>query len=211
MPLTRRTAAPRPGPGDGVRPDRGVVLGEDAVPRREIGRAEQAEQDGARDPCRAPGAGPSGTSETPGTGATREWVGAAATRWWTMASLVSADAGIRASSTAPAAGRPASSRPPVTMAMSPSAVIRPMIATGRPQRTQTSRTASHWSGSDGGAHPLLGLADHDLERLHPGLAARDRIEVHEDAGPGPVGRLGRRARDAAGAEVLEAFDEARAR
>ena len=42
----------------------------------------------------------------------------------------------------------------------------------------------------------------------PGLAARDRVEVDEDAGPGPVGGLRRRAGDPAGAEVLEALDEA---
>ena len=60
---------------------------------------------------------------------------------------------------------------------------------------------------DGGAHPLLALRDHDLERLHVRLAPRDRVEVDEDARPGPVGGLRRRAGDAAGAEVLEALDE----
>ena len=57
-------------------------------------------------------------------------------------------------------------------------------------------------------HPLLALADHDLERLHARLAPRDRVEVDADAGAGPVGGLGRGAGDAGGAEVLQPLDEA---
>ena len=69
---------------------------------------------------------------------------------------------------------------------------------------------------DGRAHPLLRLGDHHLERLEAGFAARDRIEVDEHPDPGAVGHLGGRARDAAGAEVLEtghesAIDEFQAR
>ena len=74
-------------------------------------------------------------------------MGAEATRSCTMASLVSARAGIRASSRAPCRGRPSAPRPPSTIAMSPSAVTRPMIATGRPHRSQTSSTAGHCPGS----------------------------------------------------------------
>ena len=62
--------------------------------------------------------------------------------------------------------------------------------------------------SDDREHPLLGLADHHLERLHPGLAPRDRVEVDEHPGPGPIGGLRRGARDAGRAEVLEPLDEA---
>ena len=82
----------------------------------------------------------------PGAGAPRRWVGADATRAWTIASLVRAAAGMRAISRAPAAGRPSASSPPSTIAMSPSSVTRPMIATGRPQRSHTSRTSSQRSG-----------------------------------------------------------------
>ena len=64
-------------------------------------------------------------------------------------------------------------------------------------------------GSDDRQHPLLRLADHHLERRHAGLAARDGVEVDEDAGAGPVGRLGGRAADPAGAQVLEPLDAGR--
>ena len=92
--------------------------------------------------------------------------------------------------------------------MSPSAVTRPMTATGRPQRSQTSRTASQRSGRTIAQHPLLRLGDHHLERLHARLAARDRVEVDDDPGARPIGGLRRGAGDPAGAEVLEALDEA---
>ena len=107
----------------------------------------------------------------------------------------------------PGRGRPSASRPPATTVMSPSPVTRPMIATGRSQRSQTARTAVPALRPDDRQHPLLGLGDHDLERLHARLAARDRVEIDEDPGSGPVGRLGRRAGDPAGAEVLEALDQ----
>ena len=90
-------------------------------------------------PCPAPAGRPLRRlgSGAPGAGAWRRRTGAAATRSWTIASLVRAAAGIRASS-APSSA---------TIAMSPSAVTRPMTATGRPQRSQTARTASQRSGS----------------------------------------------------------------
>ena len=62
-------------------------------------------------------------------------------------------------------------------------------------------------GTDRGAHPLLRLGDHDLERRHVRLAPRDRVEVDEDARPGAVGGLGRGAGDAAGPEVLQALHQ----
>ena len=73
----------------------------------------------------------------PGAGAARRRTGGDATRSWTIASLVNAAAGIRASS--------APSSP--TTVRSPSAVTRPISATGRPHRSQTARTASQRSGS----------------------------------------------------------------
>ncbi len=71
----------------------------------------------------------------PGAGASRLRGGGAAIRSWTIASLVRAVAGTRASS-----------RSPSRMTMSPSSVTFPITATGRPQRSQTARTASQRSG-----------------------------------------------------------------
>ena len=59
-----------------------------------------------------------------------------------------------------------------------------------------------------GEHPLLGLGDHHFPGRHSGLAPRDRVQIEQDAGPGLVGRLGSRARNAAGTEILDAQDEA---
>jgi hypothetical protein len=73
----------------------------------------------------------------PGAGAARRRVGGDATRSWTIASLVRAAAGMRASS------RP----PPATTVMSPSSVTVPITAAGRPHRSQTARTSGHRSGS----------------------------------------------------------------
>ena len=66
-------------------------------------------------------------------------------------------------------------------------------------------------GEDRRAHPLLRLGDHHLERFEPGFAARDRIEIDDDPGPRPIRGLRRRAGDPAGAQVLEALDQTRAR
>ncbi len=145
VPLTRRTAAPRPGPATVSAPTVESYWWKTSW--REARLA-----DPSRASSTAPGSIPrsgrrsTGSIGAPGAGAARWWVGRIATRWWTMASLVSALAGIRAISTAPGFGRPSASSPPSTMAMSPSAVTRPMIATGRPQRVQTSRTSSHFAG-----------------------------------------------------------------
>src|SRR5688500_14775264 len=61
--------------------------------------------------------------------------------------------------------------------------------------------------TDDREHPLLALADEDLERLHAGLAPRDRIQVDDDPGARAIGGLGRRARDAGRAEVLQPLDQ----
>ncbi len=63
-------------------------------------------------------------------------------------------------------------------------------------------------GSDHREHPFLRLRDQDLERRHSGLTSWDRVELHANPRSCPVGRLGCRAGDAAGAEILEALDEA---
>ena len=60
---------------------------------------------------------------------------------------------------------------------------------------------------DGGDHPLLALGDHDLPRLHAGLAQRHAVQVDVDTGP--VARhLGQRRRETGRAAVLERLDEA---
>ncbi len=63
-------------------------------------------------------------------------------------------------------------------------------------------------GLDDAQHPLLGLADHDLERLHAGLAQGypGDVEVDPDAALG--GHLGGGGGEAGGAEVLQRDDQA---
>ena len=58
-----------------------------------------------------------------------------------------------------------------------------------------------------GQHSLLRLGDHHLVGGHPRLAPGDRIEVDQDAGPGSVGGLRGGAGDPAGTQVLKSFDE----
>ena len=58
-------------------------------------------------------------------------------------------------------------------------------------------------GLDDAQHPLLGLRDHDLERLHVGLAQRHLADVEVDPDLALGGHLGRRGGEAGGAEVLE--------
>ena len=58
------------------------------------------------------------------------------------------------------------------------------------------------------AHPFLRLGDQDLEWREPGLAPRDRIQIHDDPGSGAIGHLRCGAGDPAGAQVLEPLDKA---
>ncbi len=184
-------------PGDGVRADRRVVLLEDGPARGQV-RPNRAGPAARRPgPCPARAGDPRARRRRRAPARRRRWVGAVPTRSWTMASLVRALAGIRAIS-----------RPPLVMAMSPSSVTVPMTATGRPQRSQTSRTASQRSGRTA-AHMRSWLSEIMTSKgSMSGLAARDGVEVDEDARAGPVGGLGRGAGDAAGAEVLEALHQA---
>ena len=62
-------------------------------------------------------------------------------------------------------------------------------------------------GLDDGGHALLRLRDHDLERLHPLLAERHRLELDLEADPAARGHLGERGRKARGAQVLQRDDE----
>ena len=124
-----------------------------------------------------------------------------------MASLVSARAGI-ARHLARARRRPA-------VAVEPAFDDRDVAVGGHPaddrdRQAPALADLAHLGPAfreDGGAHPLLRLGDHHLERLEARLAPRDRVEVDQDPGPGPVGRLRRRAGDPAGAEVLESLDQ----
>ncbi len=135
VPLIRRTAAPRPGPA--------TVL---AWTWLSYCSKTQARDARFGEPIRAsrtaPGSMPRsgsrsiGSSGAPGAGARRRRTGGLARRSWMIASDVSAAAGIRAST-----------RPPSRTTMSRSPVTRPITATGRPQRVQTSRTAASCSGA----------------------------------------------------------------
>ena len=92
--------------------------------------------------------------------------------------------------------------------MSPSAVTRPIDRDRQAPRSQTARTAGLALGPTIAQHPLLGLRDHHLERRHPGsrrgIASRSTpIPVPARSAVSEVAQ-----RDAAGAEVLEAHDEA---
>ncbi len=57
-------------------------------------------------------------------------------------------------------------------------------------------------------HALLRLRDHDLERVHPCLAQRHVRELDLEPDPAARGHLGKRRREAGGAEILQRDDEA---
>ena len=61
----------------------------------------------------------------------------------------------------------------------------------------------HVRGRDHAQHPLLGLGDHDLERLHPRLAQGDAGEVDVEPHLPLGGHLRRRGGQPRGAEVLQ--------
>ena len=125
-----------------------------------------------------------------------------------MASLVSALAGIRAISTAPGVRAPVGVQPALD---DRDVAVRGDPADDRDRQAPAGADLADLlplRGEDRGAHPLLRLRDHDLERLEARLASRDRVEVDEHPGPAAVGGLRRRAGDPAGAEVLEALDQA---
>ena len=62
-------------------------------------------------------------------------------------------------------------------------------------------------GLDDGGHALLRLRDHDLERLHPGLAQRHRVELDLEPDLAARGHLRERRREPRGAEILQRDDE----
>ena len=63
------------------------------------------------------------------------------------------------------------------------------------------------TGGGGQHHALLGFREHDLERRHPGLAARHPRHVEVDAQARPVRHLADRGGDAGGPHVLHAVDQ----
>ena len=69
--------------------------------------------------------------------------------------------------------------------------------------SQTATTSSTRVRLDHAQHPLLGLRDHDLERLHVGLAQRHLAHVDVDPDLALGGHLGRRGGQAGRAEVLQ--------
>ena len=149
VPFTRRTALPpRAGPATvlvctvlsycSVTQRRSAMFGEPSSPSRT--RPGSIPRSGRSWP---------GSAGSPGAGAARRRAGGLAARRWTIASLVRARAGIRASSTGPqvASRSPApSSSALVTIVTSPSSVTVPMTAHGRPQRSHTARTSPTRSG-----------------------------------------------------------------
>ena len=64
----------------------------------------------------------------------------------------------------------------------PVAVTSPMTVARTSHCSQMASTSSRSSGLDDGEHPLLGLARHHLERLHPRLAAGHlgHVDVHAE-------------------------------
>ncbi len=209
MPLTRRTAAPRPGPATVSAPTVESYWWKTAWRDDEVGRAEQGRAGPRPGPCRAPGAGRWTASGRPGAGAPRRWVGRAPRRargrWRRWSGPRPGCGPVRGRRARAGRRRPAR---PSTIAMSPSAVTRPMIATGRPQRSQTSRTSSQRSGRTA-AH--IRSCDSEIitsNGSRPGSRRGIASRSTSDPGARPVGRLRGRAGDPAGAEVLEPLDQA---
>ncbi len=192
--------------GDRVRADRRVVLLEDGVTRGEVGRPEERHEDRARiHPAL-------GKPVADRRRRTRRRGAAAVGRGGGDALVDDRVAGQRAGRDPgqdPGAPRQAAVRLEAT------GHDRDVAVGGDPadDRHRKAPALAHvtdripFVGQDGGTHPLLRLGDHHLERLETRFAARDGVEVDRDPGPGPVGRLGRGAGDAAGAEVLEALDQ----
>ena len=69
--------------------------------------------------------------------------------------------------------------------------------------SQTASTSSTSSRLDHAQHPLLGLGDHDLERLHVGLAQRHPGDVDVEPDLALAGHLRGRGGEPGGAEVLQ--------
>ena len=170
VPLMRSTAAACSLPSSVSAPTVCVVLR--GHPRARLARLGWPSSASSTAPGSMPRSGrPSCASrDSPGAGASRRSGGRRRERSYTMASLVRARAGMRASS---------ASRQRLTVRVHASdhhdvAVRRdsPMTAAGRPQRRHDRQNVRQPLRLDDRQHPLLRLADHHLERRHVRARAR---------------------------------------
>ena len=153
-------------------------------------------------PGRAAAACPRAPRGRPGAGAARRRAGARDSRSKTIASDASARAGMRAE--LDGARRPAARRRRARPRPSGPGQHDDVRLLGHPADDRHRQVPALADGPHGlpavrlddRDHPLLGLGDHDLERLQAGLPARDRVEVHEDPGAAAVRGLAGRAGDA---------------
>ena len=89
----------------------------------------------------------------------------------------------------------------------PVSVTSPMTSAATSHFAQMARNASRLSGRDDRGHALLRLAHEDLLGSQRRVAQRHGIEPHVHAALAVARELARGARDARGAEVLDALDE----
>ena len=207
VPLTRRTAAPWPGHSTVLLWTQAVVLLVDPVAAREVGAAEQRDQDRGRVHAALgqPVLGRERDARGRRLAPSRRGRGQAVVDDRLAGEGLRGNAGdLRRAGVRAAVGADA-------------ALDDGDVAVGGDAADQGDRDAPALADlahgrvvlrPAGGQHPLLRLGDHHFPGRHAGLAARDRVEVQEDAGAGLVGRLGGGAADPAGAEVLDALDEA---
>ena len=80
---------------------------------------------------------------------------------------------------------------------------RPIAVHGSSWRAQTGLDVGQASRLDDRCHALLRLRDHDLERVHPGLAQRNVRELDLETYTAARGHLGERRREAGGAQILQ--------
>ena len=193
--------------GDGVRPDRRVVLVEDAVARREVRRAEQGQQHRA-------GVHPTLREAVADGGRDARCGGAAVVCRGGRDPMV--DDRVAGQGTGRDARQLPGARCATAIGIQAAGHDRD-VAVGRDPADDRDREApplAHLAhrvpafGEDRGAHPFLRLGDHHLEGLEARFAARDRVQIDDDPGPRPIRGLRRGAGDAAGTQVLEALDQA---
>ena len=95
------------------------------------------------------------------------------------------------------------SSPARSTRMRPESVTAPIAAPFTSHFAHSAITAATSAGLDHAQHPLLGLADHHLERLHVGLAQRHLGDVDVDPDAALRCHLRGGGGEAGGAEVLQ--------